>query len=746
MSVRLSTSKNLVQDLGEMIAAKKKPKVFFCLLEKKNQINVIKEALDVVNLKVSGIISDEILYRTKEEFHDKMIRVDNYVFSHIPKYSLAEIAELSKTEKDIVIIVKNKASDFRKVVDIFENHNVNCHMYHFGHHIPDSAVVNGVIRVINRPSYLKKWPWFFDILNKDMTYEQKKNYDTKKITGRVVSNGKFLHYSDLETDVSIFKNGFRYADGYKPIEGKKKYTVTLVGDSRFVNAVLPTELTMATYLQKFLIDKNINCEVKNLSVMSNRFQNECAMIKSLDIDSDDIVICCPGIVENYYNMVPEIRNDEKRIDIKVTMMKDIQDYCHSKGAEIIFVYLPHAMDIPNLTPLESMIQSSYGQNYTPPLFIEEIKSICMANDIKMLDMTVPLMHSDRTALFIDITHFSPEGSKLVAQTMSRYIEQTICKGRLFNDSKIRELTDTAYAAHQKYAIEEGFNGLYEYVEELKKISEGKPDNSGVIVMNCNPFTLGHRYLIEQAAKQVDYLYIMAVEEDKSVFKFKDRFEMIKRGVADMENVEVIPSGKFVISSLTFPDYFDKSEKQDQTIDTTTDIEIFCMNIAPALKAKTRFAGNEPLDKVTNQYNMKMQELLPKYGMKFVEVLRKESGEAPISASRVRKLLNENKYDEAAQLLPKTTYDYLMTTKCYIPEKKQETSCKAPENIKINGNTAEWDAVENAVSYYALKDDKKGSMTKETKYIFKSLKSGSNVRIVAVDSENNEYTSEPVIVR
>ncbi|EFA28598.1 ABC transporter, ATP-binding protein, partial [Haemophilus influenzae HK1212] len=38
---------------------------------------------------------------------------------------------------------------------------------------------------------------------------------------------------------------------------------------------------------------------------------------------------------------------------------------------------------------------------------------------------------------------------------------------------------------------------------------------GSIVMNANPFTLGHRYLIEQALQQCDHLHLFIVGEDAS---------------------------------------------------------------------------------------------------------------------------------------------------------------------------------------------------------------------------------------
>lgn len=181
---------------------------------------------------------------------------------------------------------------------------------------------------------------------------------------------------------------------------------------------------------------------------------------------------------------------------------------------------------------------------------------------------------------------------------------------------------------------------------------------GAIVMNCNPFTYGHRYLIEKAAEECDKLFVFVVEEDKSIFKFDDRIELVKRGTSDISNVVVIPSGKFMISSLTFTDYFNKSEIQDKIIDPSMDVEIFAKYIAPAMGITVRFAGEEPLDNVTRQYNETMKRILPKRGINFKTIVRKEAGGEPISASRVRKCLEMKQWDEIRKLVPDATFDFL----------------------------------------------------------------------------------------
>ena len=164
--------------------------------------------------------------------------------------------------------------------------------------------------------------------------------------------------------------------------------------------------------------------------------------------------------------------------------------------------------------------------------------------------------------------------------------------------------------------------------------------------------------MEYAASKVERLYIFVVEEDKSIFPFADRIELVRKGTADLKNVTVLPSGKFIISALTFSGYFNKAELQDSTVDPSMDVELFGKEIAPQLGITVRFAGEEPLDNVTRQYNETMARILPEYGVSFEVIPRKETNGGVISASRVRKLLEENNFEEISELVPPTTLDYL----------------------------------------------------------------------------------------
>ena len=182
-----------------------------------------------------------------------------------------------------------------------------------------------------------------------------------------------------------------------------------------------------------------------------------------------------------------------------------------------------------------------------------------------------------------------------------------------------------------------------------------PPHGGVVVMNCNPFTLGHRYLIEQAAKQVERLYVMVVREDCSLFAYTERKAMVEQGVADIENVNVIDGSDYAISRATFPTYFLK--RLDDAADTQMllDLDLFRRHIAPALGATVRFVGTEPTDQLTRRYNQLMHEALKDVR----ETARLEKDGYAVSASRVRKAMEEGDMNTIRQLVPPTTLPYII---------------------------------------------------------------------------------------
>lgn len=185
---------------------------------------------------------------------------------------------------------------------------------------------------------------------------------------------------------------------------------------------------------------------------------------------------------------------------------------------------------------------------------------------------------------------------------------------------------------------------------------------GAAVMNCDPFTLGHRYLVESAARECDKFYIFVLSEDQGHFSAADRLAMVKAGTADLENVTVLPTGPYLISAATFPTYFLKDRDGAEQVQCLLDIAIFCKYFAPHFGIQRRYVGTEPLSPMTNKYNGALKGNLPSKGIEVREIPRLEKTGTPVSASAVRKALAENDWDTLKTLVPTTTFDHLLKIK------------------------------------------------------------------------------------
>jgi len=211
-------------------------------------------------------------------------------------------------------------------------------------------------------------------------------------------------------------------------------------------------------------------------------------------------------------------------------------------------------------------------------------------------------------------------------------------------------------------LEGGTSNVKAYVANMAKQSGLDNGEKAALVMNCNPFTLGHRYLIERASMENSQVVVFIVEENRSLFPFEDRIELVRRGVEDLKNVHVIPGGEYIISSSTFPSYFLRSYDEKLQAYTGIDAQIFGKYIAPAFNIKRRYIGTEPYCQVTSAYNSAILEVLPQYGVQPVLVERLERDGRAISASDVRELIRQDKEQELKKFLPRTTLEYLETSK------------------------------------------------------------------------------------
>lgn len=229
-----------------------------------------------------------------------------------------------------------------------------------------------------------------------------------------------------------------------------------------------------------------------------------------------------------------------------------------------------------------------------------------------------------------------------------------------NEDIFRSLGFNLLASSGKAVLmENGRGGLPEYRKYLKSLS--RPGKNGAVVMNANPFTEGHRYLIRQAASQVDNLYVIVVKEDRSRFPYSERKAMIEAGCAGLENVIVCEGSDYAVSAATFPTYFLKQLDESTPAHIELDLDLFVKHIAQPLGVTVRFAGSEPEDDLTRCYNKMMSEILPagENPVGFVEIPRFEQDGKPVSATSLRNALDRGDLKSAIGLVPVSTIPYMI---------------------------------------------------------------------------------------
>ena len=268
-------------------------------------------------------------------------------------------------------------------------------------------------------------------------------------------------------------------------------------------------------------------------------------------------------------------------------------------------------------------------------------------------------------------------SSLIRRAVDRGITQVFLYTISEDISRFESLGFRKVAAVPRGAalLEWGTAGIESYLASIRALAKDKPDHAGAVVINCNPFTLGHRYLIEHASSHVPWLYVLVVEEDRSLFPFKVRYKLVQEGVADLRNVTVMKGGPYIISSATFPTYFirpdvNKASWKAVRMHASLDVSIFRTHIAPALKVTDRFVGTEPYCPTTSIYNDIMKIILQAketeaFGLDaktppvaLHEIPRFELWGTPVSASKVRDMIREGNLSEVQKFVPETTWDWL----------------------------------------------------------------------------------------
>lgn len=229
------------------------------------------------------------------------------------------------------------------------------------------------------------------------------------------------------------------------------------------------------------------------------------------------------------------------------------------------------------------------------------------------------------------------------------------------------------ATHGTAALLEHGPGLEAYLAAHS--AQVRPGRNGAIVLNGNPFTLGHRHLVEVAARQVEQLFVFVVSEDCSAFPFAERFRLAVAGTAHLPNVTVLETSRYSVSAGTFPSYFLKRLDQASGAQMHLDLQLFAQRLAPAFHITSRFVGEEPLCATTAAYNQAMAEVLAEHAIQLVELPRLAVGGTPVSASRVRAALTTRAFGTMESLVPPSTLAFLRSPAARVIIESLQTPSK-----------------------------------------------------------------------
>lgn len=210
--------------------------------------------------------------------------------------------------------------------------------------------------------------------------------------------------------------------------------------------------------------------------------------------------------------------------------------------------------------------------------------------------------------------------------------------------------------HSMAALLEIGPGIREYFDSHRGLM--RPGKNGAIVVNGNPFTMGHLHLTETAARRVEHLYLFVVREDRSAFPFDARFRLAREATAHLPNVSVLETSRYAVSAGTFPSYFLKQLDDAALAQMQLDVRLFASVLAPPFSVRARFVGDEPTCATTAAYNRTMEQVLGEYGIAWTQIPRLTQGGAAISASRVREHLSHNDLEGVASWVPPATMAFL----------------------------------------------------------------------------------------
>ncbi|MBQ7263184.1 MAG: hypothetical protein IJR14_05630, partial [Synergistaceae bacterium] len=155
------------------------------------------------------------------------------------------------------------------------------------------------------------------------------------------------------------------------------------------------------------------------------------------------------------------------------------------------------------------IRRDKNLDYTCAMFDENFKIIatgsCFGNTLRC--MAVRREHQGEGLMNEIVTHLLQ--FQFLRGNFHLFLYTKCDSAKFFRDLGFYEI---ARIAGQVAFMENKRTGFQDYLRELERTKINAPSVAS-LVMNANPFTLGHQYLVERAAGENDVVHLFIVSED-----------------------------------------------------------------------------------------------------------------------------------------------------------------------------------------------------------------------------------------
>jgi hypothetical protein len=196
-------------------------------------------------------------------------------------------------------------------------------------------------------------------------------------------------------------------------------------------------------------------------------------------------------------------------------------------------------------------------------------------------------------------------------------------------------------------------------------------------MSCNPFTSGHRHLVEVGSKLFDYFVVFLMQEGINLVFDKTECENLARiGVEDLENVIVVPMSDVFSYQTYWAEYNDVALRHSKNLVGLNTYEL--LNIVgkafKRINVQHFLCGIETNDNITHQHIVQAKTVFPQNDINVITIPRKKMANnmLSISGTQCREYLKTQQYDKLNGFLQPQVLKYIQDNKLAVQEPKFST--------------------------------------------------------------------------